>query len=683
MKPNTTSLNILIDSSDSLDIGLLEPLNSLLDEFRSGEAAVSFSLCHDEYQVIYREKPIAEVGPFDLRPEGKAALYESACRMIDEVGSSLSEKPEEERPERVVVVFVTNGVERVSSPEFTKDALLARIREQSEVYRWQFRFLGISPHEFVTESSLPKEEPGDIRETKTTVFLTKKRSDVDVIAVHKPIQRTSYQFSADFRTGEGKTPEETIETAIDAIRNWTDRKLPHSTIPREKYFTGFELDVDDCGQQQLNCVSIPDDGQWCLRLIHPDNPYKDHVPITARTWTTDMSIHRATDRIRFSLRVFCISTNPNDSVEIIRPRIVPDLAEQIGFVDGRVVENGPWHVSGEHAAEELQRLLANPDRQLPVVLLLNDNRHTGIPAVAEGLFTKTDTHQSMQAFAHVVLLSPDLDLPWYGVKDHDRCEIRICYPLPREHVLTLRCDERIEETVVSIKEELMTHIATKKMDWGGGLFFNSMRSRLAELRRKAIESEVVELETVQFYEYMKEQEERHREEIDSLKNDLEESYRWIEEKENKAAEFQRKLDQKKQEYYVLYWRLKTIEEKTGTEGLSDLTPTVLVSKTAMKMLEQVRGEAKQALKRLISRVGNPVWRQIHFHSFSQTGLSVIKPGNTAERIAGFLKGDVFHVTHVYGRHEDYQEDLKGRSIKDWESVEYVAWLESADVQTVP
>ncbi len=683
MKPNTISLNVLIDSSASTDPGWAGALNSFVDDYRLCKATLSFFLCHEEYQPVYWGKPIEDVGAFRFEPEGNAALFESACRMIDDIGASLAAKPEEERPEQVVVVFVTNGCDRVSAPQYTQETLLAKIREQSDVYRWQFVFHGTPAEQFqriALVSSLAERESdnADIRDG------FKKRPEmksVDVIPMRRQVQKTSYQFSGDIHIAVDMSMDAAFETAVDTVRGWVDRKLLHSRIPRENYFTGFDLDVDDFGQQYLNCVSLPDDGQWCLRLVHPDNPdnpYQQDQPVVpGRTWTTDISIYRTEKRLRFSLRVFCVLLNADDPAGIVRPRLVPDLADALGLIDGRLIEKHAWSIDGENDVRALEELLLDEKRQLPVVLLLADDRTSITPEISQRLFVKEKSRQSMQAFAHVAVLPRMLDFPWGGVRDDDRCEVRICFPSPRTHVLTLRYDESegVDAIVASIKEELMIHATTKKMDWGGCQFYNTLRSRKAERRRKEIMSEAVETETVRFYEYMKEQESRHREEVDSLRKELEESYRWVEENENKAALFEQQLDRKKQEYYVLYWRLKAIEEKSGTLEIFDVPEKVFVSKTVLKSLERIRGEAKEAIKRLISRVGDPAWRQIHHHAFSSTDLLVFKPGNTPERIAGFLKEDVFHVTHVYDHHETYEKDLQGRAAKDWENVEYVAWRE--------
>ncbi len=670
MKPNTISLNILVDSSRFSEPALVDRLNCLLDEYRNQTATVSYAVGLDEYQPVFAEKPIGEVGVFRIEPEGNAALIESACRLIDETGARLAAMPESKRPEKVIVVFVTNGRDSVSDPKYTRDSLLARIKEQTEVYSWRFIDIGARPEDYIVVE--PQKTSTDDKMPEL-IGPTPKAKDMDVIALSKPIQKTSFQFSADFLNPDGMSVQSVCETAIDTVREWINRKFPHWPVKREKFFSGFDLDVYDLGQQLLHCIVIPEEGRWCLRLIHPDNQYGDHMPIPGRTWTTDMAIHSTASRVRFAIRVFCISTDAAVPVDLVRPRIVPNLAESLGFIDGRPVAKEPWKIEGEKELRELQNLMTSLDRQLPVVLLFQKNDRSEIADLAEALFEKTDTHQSMQAFAHVVLLPAATELPWLDVRDHEDCEIRICFSAPREHVFTLRYDpaEGIDGTAVLIKEELMIHAATRRSNWGDCKFYTEMRTRQAERKRREIESKA-EDDTVQHYELMKDLE-ACKEEIESLKKERDECYRWVEENELKAADFKQKLDKKKQEYYVLFQRLEKADITPQAELADAIPETTRISKQALSMLRNTFGDSQAALRRLISRVGEESWRKKHVDPWHETDLIVFKQVNTAERIAGFLADGVFHVSHVFGNHEEYEHKLKGCKIKDVENHEYVPW----------
>lgn len=138
-------MNILVDSSGSMASiasDMVGSLNQLVDENRELDVLVTYSIFSDDYQPIFADKPIKKVKQFQLKPNSRTALIESACKMIDEVGARLASKPESERPEKVMFVIVTDGEENSSAPEYTKKRLLEKIKHQTETYNWLFLYLG-------------------------------------------------------------------------------------------------------------------------------------------------------------------------------------------------------------------------------------------------------------------------------------------------------------------------------------------------------------------------------------------------------------------------------------------------------------------------------------------------------------------------------------------------------------
>jgi hypothetical protein len=60
---------------------------------------------------------------------------------ITRTGEYLSALAEEERPEKVIVVILTDGEENQSS-EFVHEQVMGLIKSQTEIYKWDFVFLG-------------------------------------------------------------------------------------------------------------------------------------------------------------------------------------------------------------------------------------------------------------------------------------------------------------------------------------------------------------------------------------------------------------------------------------------------------------------------------------------------------------------------------------------------------------
>lgn len=79
----------------------------------------------------------------DIKPRGMTALLDSMGKLITSVGKKLANMKESERPAKVLVIIQTDGEEN-SSKEYTREAIKKMIDEQTNVYKWQFQFIGAS-----------------------------------------------------------------------------------------------------------------------------------------------------------------------------------------------------------------------------------------------------------------------------------------------------------------------------------------------------------------------------------------------------------------------------------------------------------------------------------------------------------------------------------------------------------
>jgi hypothetical protein len=144
--PQRTLIAVLLDRSGSMETVKSDTeggFNAFIDSQRgeSGEAVVTLAQFDFEYEVVYANKPIADVPRLDLQPRGATALYDSLGRLITDVGAELAALPEQARPGTVVVVVFTDGHEN-SSKEWTHEAITAAIKRQEAEFAWDFLFLG-------------------------------------------------------------------------------------------------------------------------------------------------------------------------------------------------------------------------------------------------------------------------------------------------------------------------------------------------------------------------------------------------------------------------------------------------------------------------------------------------------------------------------------------------------------
>lgn len=144
-----TDITIILDRSGSMGSvrnDTVGGFNSFLDDQKKveGEAVLSLVQFDHEYSVVYPSTDIQKAPHLDdstFQPRGTTALYDAIGRTINAVGDRLSGTSEAERPDHVLLVILTDGFENASR-EFDAKKVGELISHQSDVYQWQFVFLG-------------------------------------------------------------------------------------------------------------------------------------------------------------------------------------------------------------------------------------------------------------------------------------------------------------------------------------------------------------------------------------------------------------------------------------------------------------------------------------------------------------------------------------------------------------
>jgi hypothetical protein len=72
---------------------------------------------------------------------GSTALLDAVGKTINNIGLALSNTAEEDRPANVLFVIITDGEENASK-EFTREKVKEMVEHQTNVYKWEFVFLG-------------------------------------------------------------------------------------------------------------------------------------------------------------------------------------------------------------------------------------------------------------------------------------------------------------------------------------------------------------------------------------------------------------------------------------------------------------------------------------------------------------------------------------------------------------
>lgn len=147
MRHDLTDITIVLDGSGSMAQrrgDTIAGFDAYINEQRlaDGDATISLVVFNELLQWVYTAKPLAEVGGLDdYRPQSGTALLDAMGTAIMLTGERLARMREADRPSKVIQLVISDGKEN-SSSHFTKPQVAQLVREQTDVYKWLFSFLG-------------------------------------------------------------------------------------------------------------------------------------------------------------------------------------------------------------------------------------------------------------------------------------------------------------------------------------------------------------------------------------------------------------------------------------------------------------------------------------------------------------------------------------------------------------
>lgn len=175
--PNKTSIVVILDRSASMQgcaTKTVEGFNSFLAEQKELKGACSLTLVQfaDTVDTCFIDTPIKTLSPMWLNlgqciyessislmallgnspvlerslmayhPFGAStSLYDAIGTAVQQHGARLRALPENERPGKVIVVIITDGMEN-SSKTFSGPKIQKMLQHQQDVYSWQVLYLG-------------------------------------------------------------------------------------------------------------------------------------------------------------------------------------------------------------------------------------------------------------------------------------------------------------------------------------------------------------------------------------------------------------------------------------------------------------------------------------------------------------------------------------------------------------
>ena len=151
MRDTLTDITLLLDRTGSMQVvrgETITAVNTFIEEQKKVPGEANFTLVQfdsqDPFEVIQRAVPIREARPLTAEtyvPRAWTPLLDAIGRTINDAGARLGAIAEADRPGKVVLAIITDGLENASR-EFSRAKILEMITHQREAYKWQIVFLG-------------------------------------------------------------------------------------------------------------------------------------------------------------------------------------------------------------------------------------------------------------------------------------------------------------------------------------------------------------------------------------------------------------------------------------------------------------------------------------------------------------------------------------------------------------
>ena len=153
-RDDLTELICIVDRSGSMDSirdDAIGGFNAFLEEQKKvpGDATLTLMLFDDQFLVAYNGVDIQAVPPLDettFVPRGSTALHDAIGRTINEIEARLDKMPDADRPSKVLVLILTDGMENASK-EFDKGRI-QKVIKNHEAKGWEFIYLKAGPDSF-------------------------------------------------------------------------------------------------------------------------------------------------------------------------------------------------------------------------------------------------------------------------------------------------------------------------------------------------------------------------------------------------------------------------------------------------------------------------------------------------------------------------------------------------------
>jgi len=226
MKEGLVHVCFVLDESGSMSYNegdvkggfkkVIEEQKALTD----GGCIVSLYKFNGAVKEVYLGKDVKEIDSdnLDYSPGGMTAMNDGIGTAIDSVGKWLAAKDESERPEKNLIIIMTDGAENASH-EYSLEQVREKIKHQTEKYDWSFVYMGTD----VTDSTYTNRLMGGIK--NCTSIYNSRDNHTENYSLCCSVATTWRGMKGSTYAMKSATLEADLTTAADSLTEKYEKKL--------------------------------------------------------------------------------------------------------------------------------------------------------------------------------------------------------------------------------------------------------------------------------------------------------------------------------------------------------------------------------------------------------------------------------------------------------------------------
>lgn len=247
-----TLIAMVVDRSGSMDRirdDTIEGINSFLVAQKADPENVTYTYAQfdDVYEVVHDNIPISDAPLLDrntFQPRSMTALLDAMGKTINRVSSYIAAQPDNEKPERVILVIVTDGLENASR-EFTRSAILELMKAKQDNEGWNVIYLAAN------QNAIAEARNWGIKTGSAMNFTAGTRG---VKALYSAVVSHTHSLKKGLESVVNFTPSERFcSTADSSIAQ-------EQALAQYNAATGESVSIDSSGQVTTGVVESTESG---------------------------------------------------------------------------------------------------------------------------------------------------------------------------------------------------------------------------------------------------------------------------------------------------------------------------------------------------------------------------------------------------------------------------------------